>query len=466
VLLTLSTTHRPATDLGFLLHKNPGAVRSVAVGFGTAHVFYPEATEERCTATLLLEVDPIELVRGRKGSASPSAALAQYVNDRPYVASSFMSVAIAKLFGTAMSGRSAERQELADTAIPLEVHVPVLPSRGGEETLGRLFDPLGYEVRASSIPLDERFPDWGNSRYLDATLIATCRVANVLNHLYVLLPVLDDDKHYWVSRDEIDKLLRRGEGWLGAHPERELITRRYLRHQGGLAREALARLLEEDQPDPDMEEEQRAREEDQVEERVLLRDQRVGAVLAALRAAGAKRVLDLGCGDGRLLQALLKDGSFERILGVDVSYSALERAARRLHLEQMSPKQRERIELVQSSLTYRDGRLEGYDAAAVVEVIEHLDPSRLGAFERTLFGVARPGTVIITTPNVEFNVRFDSLPAGSLRHRDHRFEWTRRELGDWATRTAEAHGYQVRFLPVGPEDPEVGSPTQMAVFSR
>jgi 3' terminal RNA ribose 2'-O-methyltransferase Hen1 len=466
MLLTLTTTHRPATDLGFLLHKNPGTDHAVVLGFGTAHVFYPEATEDRCTAALLLEVDPIALVRGRKGSATPGAALAEYVNDRPYVASSFMSVAIAKLFGTAMGGRSAERQELADTPIPLEVGVPVLPCRGGEGTLRRLFEPLGYEVSASPIPLDERFPEWGMSRYVDATLAATCRVADLLNHLYVLLPVLDDEKHYWVSRDEIDKLLRRGEGWLGTHPERELITRRYLRYQSGLAREALARLLEEDQPDPDVEQERHDREEVQVEERIGLRDQRIGAVLAALRGAGATRVLDLGCGDGRLLQAMLRDGSFERIVGVDVSYATLERAARRLHLEQMSPKERERIDLVHSSLTYRDRRLQGYDAAAVVEVIEHLDPPRLGAFESTLFEVARPATIVLTTPNVEFNVQFEGLPAGALRHRDHRFEWSREEFRNWANLAADGHGYSVRFLPIGADDPQVGPPTQMAVFSR
>jgi 3' terminal RNA ribose 2'-O-methyltransferase Hen1 len=466
VLLTLSTTYRPATDLGFLLHKHPGAVRSVALGFGTAHVFYPEATVERCTAALLLEVDPVGLVRGRKGAASPAFALGQYVNDRPYVASSFTSVAIAKLFGTAMAGRSTERQDLAERAIPLRVRVPVLPCRGGEGVLRRLFEPLGYQVTASPIPLDGRFPGWGTSRYVDASLSATCRLADLLNHLYVLLPVLDDEKHYWVSRDEVDKLLRRGEGWLGTHPERELVTRRYLRHQPGLAREALARLLEEDQADPDAEQERRDREEEQVEERIGLRDLRIGAVLAALRGAGAARVLDLGCGDGRLLQAMLRDGSFQRVVGVDVSVAALERAARRLRLDQMPPKQRERVELLHGSLTYRDRRLGGYDAAAVVEVVEHLDPPRLGAFERTVFGAARPGTVVVTTPNVEYNARFEGLPAGALRHRDHRFEWTREQFRGWAERTAAAHGYSVGFLPVGPEDAQVGAPTQMAVFRR
>jgi 3' terminal RNA ribose 2'-O-methyltransferase Hen1 len=465
MLLTLTTTHRPATDLGYLLHKNPGAVRSIDLWFGQAHVFYPEATDERCTAALLIDVDPIGLVR-RRGRGAEPASLEPYVNDRPYAASSFVSVALAKLFGTAMSGRSSERQELADTAIPLEVHVPALPCRGGDVLLRRLFEPLGYEVRAAAILLDEQFPEWGESPYLETHLATTARVADVLNHLYVLLPVLDDQKHYWVSRDEIEKLLRRGEGWLRDHPEHELIARRYLRHQPRLAREALVRLLEEDQSDPDSDVQLHDQEEERVEQRIGLGEQRMDAVLGALKEAGAARVLDLGCGDGRLLQAMLRDGSFERIVGVDVSYAVLERAARRLRLQEMSPMQRERVELIQSSLTYKDRRLGGYEAAAVVEVIEHLDPSRLDVFERALFGVARPSTIVLTTPNAEYNVRFEGLPAGSLRHRDHRFEWTRADFETWARGAAGRNRYTVRFQPVGPHDPEVGSPTQMAVFSR
>jgi 3' terminal RNA ribose 2'-O-methyltransferase Hen1 len=452
MFLSLTTTIEPATDLGFLLHKNPSSVRSVPLWFGQAHVFFPEAMPERCTAALLLEVDPVGLVRRRRRGVE-AGSLEPYVNDRPYVASSFMSVALAKVFGTAMRGRSDDRPQLAETPIPLEVRVPVLPCRGGPELLRRLFEPLGYDLSATEIPLDERFDAWGASPYLDVRLVTTARLADVLNHLYVLLPVLDDLKHYWVAEDEIDKLLRRGEGWLSRHPESELITRRYLRHQGGLAREALARLLEEDQPDPDLSERRHDREEEQVEERIGLRDRRIAAVTEALE-------------DGRLLQALLRIGSFEKIVGVDVSFAALERAARRLQLHEMSPKQRERIELHQSSLTYRDRRLQGFDAAALVEVIEHLDPSRLGAFERALFDAARPSTVVITTPNAEFNARFEGLPAGSLRHRDHRFEWTRAQFREWAGGAAERHGYAIRFVAVGPEDDEVGSPTQMGVFSR
>src|SRR5262249_42092936 len=138
----------------------------------------------------------------------------------------------------------------------------------------------------------------------------------------------------------------------------------------------------------------------------------------------------------------------------------------RLRLERMPERQRERVELFQTALTYRDRRLSGFDAAAAVEVIEHLDEPRLRSFERVVLGHAVPKTVVVTTPNREYNELFEGLPAGQFRHRDHRFEWTRPEFEGWAGRVAGEHGYGVRFLPIGPEDPARGAPTQMAVFER
>jgi 3' terminal RNA ribose 2'-O-methyltransferase Hen1 len=463
VLLTITTTHRPATDLGYLLHKHPGRVRSVALSYGTGHVFFPEATEDRCTAALLLELNALDLT-SRGGAAD--LALAQYVNDRPYVASSFMSVAVAKLFGTAMTGRCDTHPDLAATPIQLRTQIPVLPCRGGEDMLRRLFEPLGYLVEAAEIPLDDAFPAWGASRYLRVSLQGTVRLQDLLSHLYVLLPVLDDDKHYWISSDELEKLLARGGEWLASHPDRELITQRYLGHWKHLTREALARLAEEDEVDPDADEVSRDREEATIEEQISLADQRMGSVVAALRAAGAQRVVDLGCGEGKLLQSLMADPTFTNILGVDVSVRALQVAARRMKLDRLPPMQRQRIELIQGSVTYRDRRLAGHDAICLVEVIEHLDAGRFAAFERTVFGEAHPPTVVVTTPNVEYNVRFEGLPEGALRHRDHRFEWTREEFHAWAERVATENGYVVRYLPVGPDDAEVGPPTQMAVFAR
>ncbi len=464
MLLTITNTQPPATDLGYLLHKNPSRVQTFDLTFGQAHVFYPEAQVERCTAALLLDVDPVGLVRKRRGASGEGGTLDQYVNDRPYVASSFLSVAISQVFGSALGGRSKDHAELVDAALPLEARLAVVPCRGGESFLRRLFEPLGYQVEAVHHTLDEKFPEWGESAYYTVTLSAHVRLREMLSHIYVLVPVLDNEKHYWVGEEEVEKLLRHGEGWLKTHPERDEIAHRYLKYRRTLAREAISRLVDEDNPEPDIVEEVHASEEEAVERPLSLHEQRLNAVLAALKASGAKRVLDLGCGEGKLLRLLVADKTFAEIVGMDVSRRVLEVANERLHLDRMSARQRERIRLMQGSLTYRDRRLAGFDAATVIEVIEHLDTSRLAAFERVLFEFARPNTIVLTTPNVEYNVKFETLPAGKLRHKDHRFEWTRREFEAWAKGVADRFGYAVRFLSVGAEDAEVGAPTQMGVF--
>jgi 3' terminal RNA ribose 2'-O-methyltransferase Hen1 len=465
MLLTLTTTHPPATDLGFLLHKHPARFQSFDLSFGQAHVFYPELSDERCTACLLLDVDPVGMVR-RKGREQ-SFLLGHYVNDRPYVASSFMSVAIAQVFGSAMAGRCKERPELVGTPIPLTVQIETLPVRGPEDFLHRVFEPLGYTIQATRHPLDTAFPEWGESPYFSVTLAGTKTLSELLMHLYVLIPVFDNEKHYFVGDDELEKLLVKGTGWLASHPEKESITRRYLKHRSSLYREALARLADvEETPMESDEETPRVQPEDLLEQPMSLHEQRHGAVLAALRASGARSVLDLGCGEGKLLRELLKDRQLERIVGMDVSVQALGRAVQRLGYDRLPPKQRERIELIHGSLIYRDKRLSGFDAAVVVEVIEHLDPPRLSALERVLFEFSRPKTVVLTTPNREYNVMWETLPAGQFRHPDHRFEWTRQEFHAWGLRIAEQHGYRVRFLPVGTEDKLLGAPTQMGVFEH
>jgi 3' terminal RNA ribose 2'-O-methyltransferase Hen1 len=463
VLLTVSTTHVPARDLGHLLHKHPDRVQTFTQSFGTATVLYPEATDERCTAALVLEVDPFALARRR--GRTPDFSLGQYVNDRPYAASSLLGVALADVFSTARSGRCDSRQELADGPLPLEITLPVLPCRGGPEQAHRVFEPLGWSVVATPIVLDETFPEWGDSRYVSLTLTGTIRLADALNQLHVLLPVLDESKHYWQGSDEVDKLLRSGGTWLVDHPEREWITRRYLGRRSALARAALARLAElgddteEELEPPD--DEDAARPE---EVRVPLSRRRHEAVIEVLRELGATSVIDLGCGPGQFLRALLDDPSYARVVGVDVSAGSLEAAARRLRLDRMSERQRSRIELFQGALTYRDDRFAGYDAAVLMEVIEHVDPPRLPALVDAVWGTARPGAVLVTTPNAEHNVRYEGLVG--MRHPDHRFEWTRAEFAAWCAEVAGDHGYAVEVSGIGDDDPEVGRPTQLGVFRR
>ncbi|MFE5333694.1 3' terminal RNA ribose 2'-O-methyltransferase Hen1 [Embleya sp. NPDC056575] len=555
MFLTIATTHRPATDLGFLLHKHPGKAQRFSTTYGNAHVFYPEADEARCTAALLLDVDPIALTRGVKrgkgAKGSPDLTLAQYVNDRPYAASSLLAVALGTVFRTAMQGRCDARPELPAMALPLEIEVPALSARGGAEMVRRLFEPLGWQVRTETVPLDAGFPEWGESRYVRLALAGTMPLAEALRQLYVLLPVLDNAKHYWVAPDEVDKLLRAGEGWLAAHPDRDLVASRYLARRATLTRSAIERLAEVDETapedldnaipdepddDPGPGSGPAVATDDAAPAAVTvastgaapapagvthtpatgtptpatatsvpatsgvvpatavvssasgtsvpagevagggglsLARQRRDAILEALRAAGAERVLDLGCGDGKLIQALLREPRFREIVGVDVSVRALTIAERKLKLDRMSERQRDRVRLIQGALTYTDKRLVGYDAAVLCEVIEHLDEPRLPALEYAVLGAARPATVVVTTPNVEYNVRYapeepggHGLAVGAMRHGDHRFEWDRATFRAWAERAAATYGYATRFEPVGEVDPEVGPSTQMVVFTR
>lgn len=502
MLLTVTSTATPATDLGFLLHKHPDRVQEFSTSVGTATVFYPEATQQRCTVALLLTVDPVRLVRGKKGKPA-GLALAQYVNDRPYAASSMLAVALGRVFSTALKGRCDAKPELAECDLPLQIDIPALPARrgtghlGGPDLVRALFEPLGWAVETTTRPLAADM-GWGEAPYVTVTLTGTMPLAKALRQLYVLLPVLDDAKHYWVTNDEVDKLIRQGTDWLGDHPHRDLIAARYVAASRPLVREAVARLAELDDhlldhptvtggptatggtaPDTNALTNspldgnsagnnapgEPVEASPPVPPRVRLKHQRREAVLQVLERVGARRVVDTACGEGFYLQALLERPQFTQVVGVDVSAGELERAKKRLQLDRMPDGQRSRLELRQSSLTYRDDQIAGFDALLLVEVIEHVDAARLPTVAANVFGAAAPATVVVTTPNVEHNVRYGLAP-GELRHPDHRFEWTRAEFGDWCTTIAAQYGYSVEFWPIGPEDPEVGPPTQMAIFSQ
>ena len=483
MLLTITNTRPPATDLGWLLHKHPDKVQPFRTTGGQATVFYPNADDDRCTAALLLTIDPIDLVRGT-GPGS-HAISTDYVNDRPYVTSSLLSSAIANVFTSALNGRCADRPDLIDTPLPLTVTLSVVRVESLPDGLARLFEPLGYAVDAVQLPLDERFPDWGLSPYFAVTLRHTLPVREVLEHLYVLLPVLDNNRHSFVQEQDVDTLVKKGGTWLNRHPERTIITRRFLRRQAGLTQLALDRLLTiDDAPTDDLPVEPitdgalsdsadtsvtdsipTAKTATERPRRVTLHEQRLDAVLAGLVASGAKSVLDLGCGEGQLLRKLVAEPQFTRILGMDVAYRELLRAKDRLHYDELSDGQRNRLTLVQGSLLYRDQRLEGFDAAALVEVIEHVEPTRLPDLMRVVFGFAAPKNVFVTTPNAEYNELY-GMDEGQIRHDDHRFEWSRDEFSAWCAATAERFGYTVRITGVGEADELVGASSQLAHFQQ
>ena len=466
MLLTITLEGANAQELGYLLAKHPDRCQTFSLAYGKAHVFYPEVSEDCCTAALLLDFDPVGLVRNHRWGTELRGTLAHYVNDRPYVVSSFFSVAIAQVFSSAMKGQCRERPELAEMALSFTATLASVPSKGGLPFLRALFEPLGYTIEAEQLLMDETFADWSGSPYYYVRLRNKIRLAELLSHLYVLLPVLDNEKHYWVGEDELEKLLSKGSYWLKQHPAKEEISKRYLKNRRSLFRRALEKLAAEDGSTFEEIDNTTHRDEESLEKPLSLNDQRLGVVVGAIKSIGGKRVIDLGCGEGKLINILLREKSIEFVLGVDVSAQSLELARDKLRLEKMPSRIRSKVDVIHGSLTYRDERFKNYDIACAIEVIEHLDISRLGAFERVVFEFAAPPSIIITTPNVEYNVKFTSLPAHKLRHRDHRFEWTRAEFRTWAQQVAHRHQYEVSFLPVGPVDENIGAPTQMAVFQR
>ncbi|HET7464609.1 MAG TPA: methyltransferase domain-containing protein, partial [Longimicrobium sp.] len=262
----------------------------------------------------------------------------------------------------------------------------------------------------------------GPSAFCSLTLAGCLCPGEVLSHLCVLLSIFDGAPGA-MSDAAAAELWSEGEAWLETHPERELLERFFRRHGAGSSRHG----------------------------------ERHDAVLRALKECAPRRVLDLGCGQGTLFDRLVDDPELDEVVGVEVALDELARAEARLPAGG-------RGRLLHGSLAYRDTRLAGFDAAALVEVIEHLEPRQLAALEGAVWETARPATVVVTTPNAEYNALFD--PPTRRRHPDHRFEWTRAEFREWAEGVAARHGYAARYGPVGPEDARLGPLTQMAVFER
>jgi 3' terminal RNA ribose 2'-O-methyltransferase Hen1 len=468
MIFTITYTGEDAVNLGYLLHKNPSRPQTAEFNFGKVHIFYPDISANRCTAALLLDMDPLDLARGKQGSAG--SGLFDYVNDRPYVSSSFMSTAISRVYGTAMSGRCEKNQALADSALDLCASLVMLPCRGDTAMLEKVFAPLGYKVEWESGLLDDSFPEWGDSCYVNLTISGKVRLQDLLRHIYVLIPVFDYRKHYWINDKEVDKLIAHSSGWLENHPEKNFITRRYFARLGHFTKQALKRLNRIDNGEggaesPVTEGEPEAEPSASVKI-PRLNDQRMLAVLGELKACGARSVIDMGCGEGHFLRLLIKEKQFTAIAGTDVSAVVLNHTADNLKLDQMKEEEKKRVTLFQSSLCYRDKRFKNFDAAAIVEVIEHLDENRLPAFEAVVFADASPAVVIITTPNADYNVNYTGLSANRFRHGDHRFEWNRIQFRAWANLTAGRHDYSVLYEDIGEQDENQNTPTQMAVFRK
>ncbi|WP_196888668.1 3' terminal RNA ribose 2'-O-methyltransferase Hen1 [Aureivirga sp. CE67] len=460
MLLTITAKDENAEEISYLFHKHPDKFQTSEITVGKTHVFYPEVSKEQTTIALMLDIDPIEMVRGKRNLSGKGFSLQQYVNDKPYIASSFLSSAIIKMFSTALNGKCNNKPELVSKKYNFEISISVVSApKGGEKLIHDLFEPLGYSLEIERHILDEKFTNWGESKYYSVTLKNEITVQDLLTHLYVLIPVLDFDKHYYVGEAEVKKLLEKGKNWLPNHPLKDLISNRYFLGFKSLQNK-MYQILEEDSE----EESEEISKEEKIRKKTL-HQERLDVVLRKMKESNVSSVIDLGCGEGKLLKKLIKEPQFKKITGTDVSFNALSFAKEKIYFDKLNSRQLERISLFQSSLLYKDTRFSGYDAAAIVEVIEHLEESRLEHFEKAIFEHAKPKKIFLTTPNKEYNIKYEGLENGKFRHNDHRFEWTRNEFENWAEKVAEKYNYEVEFFPIGEIDEKVGASSQMGVFS-
>ncbi len=475
MILTITYHGKNTQDLGYLLYKNPYRPQSVELPMGKAHIFFPDISDEKTTVALMLELDPLLLSKGKPGTGE--AGLFDYVNDRPYVSSSFMSGAMVKAFGTAMTGRCDSRQDLADSELQLEACVYMLPVRGDKSLIKRFWEPLGYDVDYDTFPIDERFPSWGESPYVNLHLKGKKKLSELLNQLYVLIPVFDLQKHYYVSEAEIGNLIKHGGDWLRNHPDMEYIARRYFSMAKSYAKIAIERLSgkEDDIFDTEMSgnnihtnvysSAHPIEEQDGSKDQAPLDKMRLETVKYEVLRSGAHSVIDIGCGEGKLLALLIGESQIEKLAGTDVSLDALAKANKRMEHVMIAERQREKLSIFQGSLMYKDDRFLGYDTACVIEVIEHVEPEKLPVLEDILFGATAPGTVIITTPNRDFNANY-ALDEDELRHADHRFEWGLSEFSDWCNSICDRYGYTVEISGIGAKEGVDSYPTQMGVFRK
>ena len=443
MLITITNKTEPATDLGYLLHKHPDRIHQIDLAFGQATVFFPVANTDLCTACLFVDVDPLAVVGGR---GSLGHVDAPYVNDRPYVGSSLLSSAITKVFGTALSGRCKERPDLVEAQLELTIKIPALNVKGGESLLRRLFEPLGYLVQIGDGHSDDGHSGSGP---FTVELSAIKSIREVLSQLSLLIPVADGHVHQWVDETHVAKAIERSESWLPYHPDAPLIIRRAFKNQSSLVKKAQEYLP--------------------MQTMILgstLNDMRFNAVAKALEELGSKRVVDLGCGYGELIARLGRSPQFTSLLGVDVSKRTLELATQRLCEGPLANQLGKRIQFKHGSLMYRDPAIQGFDAALLIEVIEHVDEDRLCTLERVVFGLGRYDAVIVTTPNREYNTILALNADQAMRHGDHRFEWTRAEFGAWVERIAQEYGFKAEIRGIGPASEQLGPPTQMVVFTR
>ena len=443
--LTIQATGDNAKVMSHLLSKNPANLYERNQKGHLVRFFYSKFTDQEVEATIFVTPDPIELVQ----SNSNSYDITHYINDREFAVSSIFCSLIRSALGTALNGQPKEQyMEWVDHPFSLQFEFGPVVSTLTDQQLAELFEPLGFALAITRQEIDYsiRMKDESSARYL--TLRGTKTLHESLRQLFVLIPVLDNYKHYYIDEKEIEKLERYGEGWLENHPLRDFIYRKSLRFK------ELYSQVESQKP---------AGEPEVQVKKARLNELRYEKIAETVSQLKPESVVDFGSGEGKLSERLGLIAGVREILAVEPSQSAAVKAAARFHKAQ----ENEHFTMPKTlwgSLFYFDERLQGKDAIILCEVIEHIDEDRLPKAMDTILHAYRPGALIITTPNREYNDVYEMEER--FRHTDHRFEWTRAEFQQWCLERNNQEFYGLQFEGIGEEHDLQGHPTQMCIFTR
>ncbi|MBW4084382.1 3' terminal RNA ribose 2'-O-methyltransferase Hen1 [Paenibacillus sp. S150] len=474
--LIIRVTGAGAGMLSRLLAKNPDNLYDRMEKEARVRIAFTASSEQEAEAVIYVTPDPVELV---KGASSAHNDITQYINDREFVVSSLFCTYIRSALGTALNGKTKEAYlPWVNRKLALELTFGPVASNLPDHALEDLFIPLGYEVvlergdAAYAFELKSR----SSVRYIKLKGIQTLQTA--LRQLFVLIPALDDYKHYYISDDEVDKIRRYGDGWLENHPQRALILKRTLRFAG-----AIKHYEDQMAGDGQQAENGASGEAPGIAEpfaapaeasagtgaaeapKARLNDLRYAAIADTVERLAARRsIVDFGSGGGKLSARLSSVPGVQEIKAVEPSAAAQLRAMDRFAKLEGRPGAIV-PEPVTGSLFYYDEALRGKDVMILCEVIEHIDERRLNRVMETIFHEYAPGTLIITTPNKEYNALYQ-MEHEKLRHRDHRFEWDREAFGAWCSCWTSAYNYSVRLSGIGEFAQEYGYPTQMAIFTK
>lgn len=453
MFLSIAVSGEHAPDLGFVLYKHPGRFFEKSASKGRVTGGFTENREDFAEFTLAVEIDPVERVRG----VNWDRGIASYVEPMPFLAASHMSQALSQALGSAMNGVLGSKDPVIDTRVkaagvkPWPLTIKVGAVRCSPYMIESLFSELGWSVEIESHNLDVPGVSEDDDRPLHVfTLKGEATVSDALTQLYVLLPVLDPSRHYFYDESEARKLFEKGGDWLKGHSSRDLIISRYLsksKELRGYARQLFGNFQEKKDLDELIAEtEELMRDWDDPDD-TSPHQQRHSQIIRDVVSWGARSVIDLGCGEGRLLERLVRIAPDMRVVGIEPSAREIERARKRLSNnpgKNLDP----RVEFVHGSAMYGDERFKDFDAAILSEVIEHVDEDRLSLLARSVFGIMAPRRVVITTPNGDYNRVFGLRP-GEFRHADHRFEWTLAECQAWVVGVTAAYPYEAEITPVG-----------------